>query len=70
LAQDYVLEVLMVDPAVWGEIQSPTLSQSVRLCHLQYLFTYLEERMDGSPLDNVAFKYRNPLPEPLLLELR
>jgi hypothetical protein len=68
--QDYMLQVLMVEASVWGEIQSPTLVQAVRLCHLQQLFIFLEERMTGSPLDAVGLNYRDPLPQELQARLR
>lgn len=65
-----MLGVLMTPQPVWEEISCPTLCQSVRLCHLQQLFMYLEERMDGGPLANVLAKYRARLSPEMDEDLR
>lgn len=33
--QNYILNTLLIDPAIWSEITTQTISQSVRICHLQ-----------------------------------
>ena len=55
--QAFVLDSLLVDPARWEEAAPPSLRQHVSLCHLQALYLAVEERMHGSPLDNVLHKY-------------
>lgn len=59
-----------------SQIKCPTLCQHVHLCHLQSLFLALESKRDaakeggGDPLDKVALKYREALPEALLATVR
>ena len=59
--QNYILNTLLIDPAIWSEITTQTISQSVRICHLQSLFLNLEEKMSGNPVDNIAQRYREEL---------
>ena len=51
--REYATSVLLLSPEAWAQASSHGVEQHVRLCHLQSLFTALEE---GSPdaLDNVS----------------
>jgi hypothetical protein len=62
LLHDYALTVLLLNPGAWDQCSSPTVRQHVQLRHLQSLYMALEERMHGSPLDNVLLRFRQPLP--------
>jgi hypothetical protein len=68
--QKFVLESLLVDPQVWAEMTTHTITQQVMLCHIQSLFMSLEEKMFGNPLDGVAQSYRENLSDQLLNDLR
>jgi hypothetical protein len=57
------------------QIKCPSVQQHIHLCHLQALFLALESKRDssqggGDPLDKVALKYREALPEHVLSVLR
>lgn len=58
LVEHYVLQTLLVDPQRWAEVACASVSQHVRLKHLQSLYLGLEERSRGDPLEDVALKYR------------
>jgi hypothetical protein len=59
--QQYATDVMMVAPEKWDQLASPTLSESVCLCHLQNLFLMLEEELTGSFLDKIRPRYKQPL---------
>lgn len=68
--QDYALNVLHIPKETWDSVSTPSISQHVMLCHLQSLFMSLEEKIFGSPLDNIHSKYRAKLPLAMDAKLR
>jgi hypothetical protein len=71
LLQDYALNAMRLSPEIWEETTTPTVRQTVRLCHLVSLYVTLEERIEGQgAAEKVAFKYRLPLTESLESELK
>jgi hypothetical protein len=55
----------LIDNGEWARITSRTVDDHIRLCHLQSLYMSLEEKMNGSPLDDIAMAYREPLTDDL-----
>ena len=53
MLRDYVTETLMVPLEEWDRVSTRTLTDNVRLRHLQSLFMSLEESLRGNPVDQV-----------------
>lgn len=58
----YVVEHMLLSEADWSEMTTESIDRQVKLCNLASLFLALEQRMLGSPLDNVSSRYRAKLP--------
>ena len=54
--------VLHIDPALWNTLRTPVLEDSVCLCNLQSTYLFLEECLNGSPLEKILPGYRQELP--------
>jgi hypothetical protein len=68
LLKQYMLEVLMIDAAVWKAAAIPVLDQQVKLSQLRSLFLAIEG-MSGGLEQRVENKYREALPAELLCDL-
>lgn len=65
MLESYILDTLLVEPSRWVELTTPTISQQIRIKHIQALYLGLEEKGMSDPLESVALKYRDSLEEPL-----
>jgi len=59
----YIQEVLLIPVAEWEHVATPTVTNAVRLKHLQSLVVCLEELQQGDVTDRVASAYTEPLPK-------
>jgi len=66
----FALQTLLLSPESWAELTTPTLSSSVTLAQLGALYTGLDERANGDPIDRTDPRYREEVPEGLLMELQ
>ena len=70
LLGSYIVNTLMINNDIWSKITTQAISQQVQLCHLQSFYMELEEKMNGSPLDNVEKAYREFMDEKTKRDVR
>ena len=56
--RNYAINTLKMDAEEWEEIATNGVNTHVLLCHLQCLYTKLEETTQQSPLNDVLEKYK------------
>lgn len=56
--EHFILDILMVHPEEWKEAATPTISRTVKLCHLKSLYFLLEGASGGSRLDVLGDNYK------------
>uniref|UniRef100_A0A7S4JX43 Uncharacterized protein n=1 Tax=Paramoeba aestuarina TaxID=180227 RepID=A0A7S4JX43_9EUKA len=61
LLRAYAINTLKIDEEEWEELSTNGVNTHVLLCHLQCLYTKLEETTQQSPLNDVLEKFKAPL---------